>query len=451
MTRRGGHQLVIAGGRVIDPASGVDRLADVLVVDGKISAVDSPGAFAGVDYAELVDASGNIVAPGFIDLHTHLRTPGEEWKEDFRTGSAAASRGGFTTICAMPNTYPAVDCVEVYESNKRRAATESSVRVRQIGAITVGRAGSQLAPMRALADAGVVGFSDDGDPVESSHILRQALTYAVDLDLPLINHAEDRTLGRSWDMNEGAVATRLGLRGLPTSSETAMIARDIELARLTGGKLHIPHVSAAGSVELIRAAKDDGLRVTAEVTPHHIALNEAWVYGQHGEVPDSLTATCYDTNAKMAPPLRSTDDAASIYEALSEGVIDAIATDHAPHATTDKECTFAEASNGIIGLETAFSLVAGFSQDNIGLVVDRLTAGPARILGDDSIGNLRPGSNADIAIIDPDSTWTVKDAALGSKSSNTPLLGMQLHGRVVRTIVGGETVWEYEEELNVAT
>ena len=445
MSQKGGHQLIIAGGRVIDPASAVDREADVLIADGKIMAVESPGAFNGRDDVDVIDASGRLVVPGFIDLHTHLRTPGEEWKEDFRTGSEAAARGGFTTICAMPNTTPTVDNVEVFEANRRRAESESRVRVRQIGAITVGRAGSQLAPMRALTDAGVVGFSDDGDPVESSHILRQALTYAIDLDLPLINHAEDRTLGRSWDMNEGAVATRLGLRGLPMSSESAMIGRDIELARLTGGKLHVPHVSTAESVELIRRAKDDGLRVTAEVTPHHIALNEEWVYGQSGDVPVALSPAAYDTNAKMAPPLRSVDDAACMFAALSDGVIDAIATDHAPHAVTDKECTFAEASNGIIGLETAYSLVAGFSRDNLGLVIQALTAGPARILNDDSIGTLRPGSKADVVIIDPDATWTVDDATLGSKSSNTPLLGMELSGRVMRTLVGGEIVWDCEE------
>ena len=450
MTARDNLQLAICGGTVIDPAGGVDRLADVLIADGVVVAVESPGAFADRDGVDEIDASGRIVAPGFIDLHTHLRTPGEEWKEDFRSGSEAAARGGFTTICAMPNTLPAVDNAEIVAANARRAELESRVRVRQIGAISVGRGGSQLAPMRTLADSGVVGFSDDGDPVESSHMMRQALTYASDLDLPIINHAEDRTLGRSWDMNEGAVATRLGLRGLPDSSESAMIARDIELARLTGGKIHIPHVSTAESVALIRRAKEDGLRVTAEVTPHHIALTEDWVFGLSGDTPEVVSQVAYDTNAKMAPPLRNLCDVTRICDALCTGVIDAVATDHAPHAQTDKECTFAEAANGIIGLETAFSLVAGFCRDNIGLLVERLTAGPARILNDDSVGSLRPGAKADVVIIDPDETWTVGESTLGSKGRNTPLLGMRLHGRVARTLVGGRTVWNCEEELRHA-
>lgn len=450
MTANSNRQTVLSGGRVIDPASDVDRPADVLIVDGFVKAVEAPGTFASRDGVDEIVVSGMIVVPGFIDLHTHLRTPGEEWKEDFRSGSEAAARGGFTTICAMPNTRPVADCVEVVAANRRRAEVESSVRVKQIGAITVGSAGSQLTQMRALADAGVVGFSDDGDPVESSHIMRHALTYAMDLDLPLINHAEDRRLGRGWDMNEGAVSTRLGLRGLPNSSEATMIARDIELARLTGGRLHIPHVSTAESIELIRNAKDDGLHVTAEATPHHIALNEDWVFGMSGDTPEVLSRQAYDTNAKMAPPLRSRRDVACVFDALCEGVIDAVATDHAPHAQTDKECTFAEAANGIIGLETAFSLVAGSSRKHLGLVVERLTAGPARILNDVSIGNLRPGAKADVVIIDPDATWVVGESTLGSKSHNTPLLGMMLHGRIVRTLVGGMTVWDIKGELHHA-
>ena len=444
-------RLLIRGGRVIDPASSIDDICDVLVSDGVVTAIDNVGELDGAEGIETMDATGLVVAPGFIDLHTHLRTPGEEWKEDFRTGSAAAARGGFTTICAMPNTEPAVDNVEVVGANEERARSESVVRVRQIAAITLGRAGSRLTQMRALADAGVVAFSDDGDPVMSGHLMRQALTYASDLGLPIINHAEDRSLIDGWDMNEGVVATRLGLRGLPGLAESAMIVRDIGLARLTGGKLHVPHVSTSESVEAIVRAKSDGLDVTAEVTPHHIALNEDWVYGCHGDTPDVVSPFAYETNAKMAPPLRHHSDAGALYDALVSGVIDAIATDHAPHAMTDKECTFSEAANGIIGLETAFSLVAGYREGDLATVIERLTVGPSRVLADSSIGNLRSGSKADIVIIDPDAEWEVGDVTLGSKSRNTPLMRMLMHGRVVRTLVGGVTVWDVNEESSVVS
>ena len=438
--------LVVHGGHVIDPSADVDRVADVLISDGVVAALGSRGSFDATDGVDSIDATGMLVTPGFIDLHTHLRTPGEEWKEDLRTGSNAAARGGFTTICAMPNTYPAADNAEVISANVERAERESAVRVRHIGAITVGRAGSQLSQMRSLADAGVIGFSDDGDPLESGHLMRQALAYASDLDLPIINHAEDRGLTSAWDMNEGAVATRLGLHGLPAASEAVMVSRDIEIARLTGGRLHVPHVSTSESLELIRRAKDDGLQVTAEVTPHHIALNEDWVYGCHGDTPDVVAANAYDTNAKMAPPLRHHSESEVLFDGLMSGTIDAIATDHAPHASTDKECTFSDAMNGIIGLETAFALLAGYRAGRVNAIIEKLTDGPSRILSDRSIGNLRPGSKGDVAIIDPDASWVVSDDTLGSKSRNTPVMGLQMHGRVVRTIVGGATVWECRRE-----
>ncbi len=438
--------LALVGGRVIDPVSEIDRIADVLIYDGKIETVADRGSIGLPDGCETVDVSGQIVAPGFIDLHTHLRTPGEEWKEDFASGSEAAARGGFTTICAMPNTYPPPDNEEVVKSVVARSRREASVNVLFHGTITARRAGAALAPMYELADTGVVGFSDDGDPVSSSHLMRQALTYSSDLDLPVINHAEDRDLAKSWDMNEGAVATRLGLRGIPSAAETSMIARDIELCRLAGGRLHVPHVSAAGSVELIRRAKADGIPVTAEITPHHVAMTDDWVYGMNGVVPDFLSALAYETNSKMAPPLRSQKDCDSLIDALVDGTIDAIATDHAPHGDTDKVCTFTEASNGIIGLETAFSLLHGYAGIDLRLVIRRLTQGPRSILNKPDLGALLRGSAADLVVIDPDVEWRVDHASLGSKSMNTPLAGLKMKGRVTRTLVAGQTVWSSQME-----
>ena len=438
--------LVLLGGRVVDPVSNLDRIADVLIVDGNIASVADRGSIGLPDGCETVDVSGQIVAPGFIDLHTHLRTPGEEWKEDFASGSAAAARGGFTTICAMPNTYPPPDNAEVVKAQQDRSERDARVRVLFHGSITTGRAGASLAPMHELADAGVVGFSDDGDPVSSSHLMRQSLAYSSDLDLPIINHAEDRDLAGAWDMNEGAVATRLGLQGIPSAAETTMIARDIELCRLAGGRLHVPHVSAVGSVELIRRAKDEGLPVTAEVTPHHLALSEEWVYGMRGAVPDALSEATYETNTKMAPPLRTQEDCDALIDALADGTIDAIATDHAPHAETDKVCTFTEAANGIIGLETAFPLLHGHTGIDLGIIFRCLTEGPRSILNRPDLGSLRRGSKADVVVIDPEAQWQVDSASLGSKSINTPLVGMRIKGRITRTLVAGETVWSSQLE-----
>ena len=437
--------VLIRNGRVVDPSQGFDDIADVVVIDGIVAGIESPGTATLPDGVTIYDAEHKIVSPGFVDLHTHIRTPGQEWKEDPTTASAAAARGGFATICVMPNTYPAQDNASVVGELMQRCEAESPVRVRPIGAITKARAGRELASMHELADAGVVGFSDDGDPVMSPHLMRQALTYSSDLDLPIINHAEDRGLIADWDMNEGPVAMRLGLRGITNSAESIMVLRDIELARAADSRLHVPHVSTFESVEMIRRAKAEGLKVTSEATPHHLAITEDWVYGDHGGVPAVLNHSCYDTNTKMAPPLRAEKDRIALVEGLKDGTIDAIGTDHAPHADTDKVCTFSEAANGILGLETALSLVVGSGDIDLPLAIERLTAGPSAILGDCKIGSLKPGSHGDVAIIDPDAEWTVDRSTLGSKSHNTPLYGAKVKCRVVATFVGGEKVWDVDE------
>ena len=438
--------ILIRSGRVIDPSQAFDAIADVVVKGNTVVSIESPGTTTLSDGWTEFDASDKIVAPGFIDLHTHLRTPGQEWKEEPKTASDAAARGGFTTICAMPNTYPAQDNASVVDALMQRCDAEARVRVRPIGAITKSREGHELAPMHELADAGVIGFSDDGDPLMSPHLMRQALAYSADLGLPVINHAEDRGLVSEWDMNEGTVANRLGLRGIPNSAESMMIARDIVLAKLTNGRLHVPHISTAESVEIIRRAKSESVDVTAEVTPHHLALTQEWIYGEHGDVPTILTENAYATNAKMAPPLRTEADRQALIDGLTDGTIDAIGTDHAPHADTDKTCSFTEAANGIIGLETALALSVGVADIDIKTVIERLTVGPSAILNDTSAGTLRPGALADISIIDQNTEWQVTSTTLGSKSRNTPLLNCNAMIGVVATFVGGNKIWDAKDK-----
>ena len=351
------HQprILIKGGRVIDPAQGLDRVADLLIEEGAVSAVDANIQRQG---AQVIDASGLVVCPGFVDLHTHLREPGFEYKETIATGTAAAARGGFTTVCAMPNTDPVMDSRSVVELVLRKGREEGAVRVLPIGAVTRGSKGLELSEMGELADAGVVGFSDDGYPVSDTNVMRQALSYVSALGLPIINHAEVKSLSANGAVNEGWVATRLGLRGIPSSAEEIMVARDVELAALTGGRLHVAHASTAGTVELVRQAKARGLNVTCEVTPHHLTLTDEAVLGRarQGGPFDSLSGDAYDTSAKVSPPLRARQDMGAMVQALREGVVDFIATDHAPHGQTDKLCTFDEAANGISVLETALGL-----------------------------------------------------------------------------------------------
>ena len=429
---------------MIDPAQGIDMISDVLISNGKIVEIvaDSSGESYG-DY-EVIDASGKIVAPGFVDLHTHLRDPGQEWKETIITGTRAAAHGGFTTISAMPNTDPVQDSAAVVDDVMRRAATDGVVRVLPIGAISVGQKGKELAPMGELADSGVIGFSDDGNPVADANLMRQALSYSVELGLPIINHAEDKKIAAGGVMSAGAVATRLGLAGVPAAAETVMVTRDLHLADLTKSRLHIPHISTMGSLVALRTAKESGVDVTAEVTPHHLTLNDEWIFGLHGEVPAIVGSEAYDTNTKVNPPLRSRADVEALIEALSDGLIDIIATDHAPHSATDKVCTYNDAAHGINVLETAFSSVFGLV--DVGKIsavrlIESLTAGPAEILRKD-LGSLKKGFSADVAIIDPGNKWVVDPTQFESKSVNSPLTGVELAGRVVQTIYQGETVFE---------
>jgi dihydroorotase len=382
-----------------------------------------------------------VVCPGFIDLHCHLREPGFEYKETIATGTLAAARGGFTTVCAMPNTDPVIDSRAMVDFVLQKARDEAAVRVMVIGAVTRGSKGRGLSEMVELAQAGVVGFSDDGHPVADPNIMRQALSYCSSLGLPIINHCEVPELSAGGAMNEGWISTRLGLKGIPGSAEEVMVARDIALAELTGGRLHIAHVSTAGSVALVRRAKEKGLRVTCEVTPHHLTLSDGAVLGLGGEGrPFSpLTESAYDTNAKVAPPLRDATDVEALVQGLKDGAIDFIATDHAPHSTVEKLCTFQEAANGISVLETALgSLMSLVHKKNLPLplLVEKLTAAPARFLGVE-LGTLKVGAPADVTIFDPDAEWVVDASSFASKGKNTPLDGATLKGRVMATIVGG--------------
>jgi len=428
--------LAIRGGRVIDPANGVDGVADVLLVDGAIASV---GPSAGKDAGETIDASGLIVSPGLVDIHTHLREPGFEHKETIASGTLAAARGGFTTVCAMPNTDPPIDSAAAVEFVLRTAQMQGTVRVLPIACVTRGRAGHELADLGELARAGAVAFSDDGAPVADAHLLRRALEYASMLGTPVIDHCEDQALASGSVMHEGWVATRLGLRGVPAAAEEAMVARDIALAEETGSHVHIAHVSAAGSVEIIRQAKGRGVRVTAEVTPHHLALTHQAVMLGPAETPGGLA---YDTNAKVNPPLRTPADVKACIAGLRDGTIDCIATDHAPHAIQDKLCEFDAAAFGISGLETALGLC--LTSLDLPTVIERLTVGPVRALGLDhrieGLGTLSPGAPGDVVLIDPEAVWTVEPETFASKGKNTPLAGRTLRGRVITTLCASQRV-----------
>ena len=372
-----------------------------------------------------------------------MREPGEEYKETIQTGTAAAAAGGFTTVCAMPNTQPAMDNQSVVEYVLKKAKETASIRVLPIGSVTIGRKGKQLSEMSELADLGVIGFSDDGDPVEDPNIMRQALSYSAGLKLPIINHCEVPSLADGASMNEGWVSNRLGLKGMPSSAEEVMVARDISLAELTGGHVHIAHASTRGTIDLIRSAKANGTKVTCEVTPHHLTLTENTVMGHGKDDFQPLGTNAYDTNAKVNPPLRSKSDVASMIESLNTGTIDFIATDHAPHSEVDKMTTFQDSSFGISVLETALGSLMTLvdqGQMNVNTLIKKLTNDPATFLGKD-IGNLKTGTSGDITIIDPNETWTVDPRNFISKGKNTPLEGSLLKGKVKATFYQGTKVY----------
>lgn len=423
--------IVIHGGQVIDPGHRVG-MADLLLDQGVIVAVGSGlTTLAPGQALESIDARGLWVLPGFVDLHVHLREPGFEYKETIATGTAAAVAGGFTTLCCMPNTKPVNDDIAVTGWIIERTKATASAHVYPIGAITLGSAGRELADFRTLKQAGCVALSDDGRPVMGEEIMRRAMQSAAELNLPIIDHCEDTMASGCGCMNEGPVSRAMGWRGMPGDAEYRMIARDIRLAREAGARLHIAHLSTADGVEMVRKAKMDGVRITAEVSPHHFTLTD-----------DAVSR--YGANAKMNPPLRSERDRAAVIEGLVDGTIDAIATDHAPHAEYEKQWGLDQAPFGVVGLETALGLTLGLVQQGR-LTLQRamtcLTSAPAAVLGLPR-GTLEPGAAADVTLIDPDAFWTVDPERFRSKSRNTPFAGRVLKGQVVRTMVAGRTVYQ---------
>ena len=438
--------VLIKGARILDPGRGIDGVGDVLTREGRIVSAESTLTLFDVpDGTHTIPANGLVVAPGFIDLHTHLREPGYEYKETIATGTRAAARGGFTTLCSMPNTDPAIDNEAMVELVKQRAEADGVVRVYPIGAVTKGRKGRELAEMEELAAAGVVAYSDDGDPVADPNLMRLALTYTLDLAMPISNHCQEHSLCSGGVMAEGWTATRLGLPGIPAAAEEAMVARDLALAEMTGGFLHLAHLSTAGSVDLVRQARRRGVSVTCEVCPQHLFLTDEWALGYQGDPGRTAGQQNFDTSTKVYPPLRGHTDVEALIAGLAEGVIDCIATDHAPHEVASKEVTYEEASFGISVLETALgsllSLVHG-NRISMSTLVDRLTVGPSRVLGPsfEQYATLEAGSPADLVLFDPNLEWTVDTSQFASKGRNTPLQGVNLKGRVLATMVEGRLV-----------
>jgi dihydroorotase len=425
-------KILIKGGRLIDPANDRDGFYDLVIDKRKVLAVEKQGQLSekDIDGAEIISATGHIVAPGFIDMHVHFREPGFEYKETIETGCQSAAAGGFTSVATMPNTDPVNDNRSVTEFILRKAREKGIVNVFPIGAITQGLKGEQLSEMGDLKDAGVVAFSDDGRPVMNSELMRRAFEYSKMFGLPCIQHSEMLDLAEGGCMNEGLVSTELGLRGMPSEAEDIMVYRDIALLQKTGGRLHVAHISSGNAVDLVRMAKAKGLPVTCEVAPHHFALTENAVKN-------------YDTNAKMSPPLRIESDLEAIKEGLRDDTIDIIATDHAPHDVVDKQVEFNRACFGIVGLETALPLTLQLVDEKIlslEKMVEKLTSRPAEIFNLDR-GALGTGDIADIVIFDPEAEVVIDISKFKSRSKNSPFNGWKVKGKVMRTLVAGKTVF----------
>lgn len=428
--------LVFRRVRAVDPSSDLDAVVDVVVEGTTITRV-GPGAGDGVkgERVRVVEVAGAYLFPGLVDMHAHLREPGQEGKEDLRSGLAAAAAGGFTDVCAMPNTRPVNDTRFITDMLVRKARELGGVRLHPIGSITVGQKGETLTEMADLKDAGAVAVSDDGYCVTRSDVMRRALEYASTFDMPLIQHAEDHALTKDAQMHEGAVSTRLGLRGWPRVAEDVIVARDVILAEYTRARYHLAHVSTMGAVRIIREAKSRGIAVTAEVTPHHLLLTDASLIG-------------YDTACKVNPPLREDADLLALREALADGTIDCIATDHAPHSILDKDVELSEALPGMIGLELCVPLMLGLVEKGVlplGRVVEALTRAPARIVGL-APRQIREGAEASLTLVDPARSWTVAPERLRTKSRNTPFLGQTVKGMVMMTLVAGAMAFDAVEK-----
>jgi dihydroorotase len=442
-------RLLIKGARVICPANGIDKKIDVLVDAGEIK--DTGVNICASDGAISINATGLVLAPGLIDLHCHLREPGFEYKETVRSGTAAAVKGGFTTICAMPNTNPVTDNASAIESLMDKAKGQPA-RVLPIGSATKNSDGKELTEMADMVDAGAIGFSDDGNPISSDILMRHALEYSSALGVPIIDHCEVSSLFTNGQINEGWIASRLGLQGIPAAAEEQMVNRNISLAKLTGGWVHLAHVSTKGSVDSIRRAKKLGVRITAEATPHHLTLTEEAVLHRPGSsgIYKPLSEDAYNTMSKVNPPLRTQEDVDALVEGLADGIIDIIATDHAPHAYTEKLCPMQEAAFGISNLETAFASALSLVHNkklNLPRLIESMTSSPARLLqtSNKKIGQITKGFSADLTLFDINTGWTVDTNQFVSKGKNSPLHGQKLKGKVILTMYKGKVVYS---ELN---